>query len=94
MAVTDWANLAIAGSAVIGGGALILRTLSGPVTSVGHRERFGEIIVYDGLLSFGLRRFRKPGRLQLAIYVTLRKSTSDPDEEAQPSTSGTVRRPS
>jgi hypothetical protein len=80
MAVTDWTNLAIAGSAAILGAALILRTLSGPVTTVGHRQRFGEIAVYDAHLSLGLRRFPKPGRVQLAIYVTLRKSPLEPDE--------------
>ena len=85
MAVSDWTNLAIAGSA-IGAAVLILRTLAGPVTSAGHWRRFGEISVYDALFSFGWKRFAKPGRLQLAIYVTLRKSPSEPDGETHVTT--------
>jgi hypothetical protein len=73
MALSDWTTLAIAGGATVVAAAAILRTLSRPLTFAHHWQRQGDFAVFDALLGFGLKRLAKPGSLQLAVYVTLRK---------------------
>ncbi len=64
MALSDWTTLAA---------AAIRRTLSRPLTFAHHWQRQGDFAVFDALLGVGLKRVAKPGSLQLAVYVTLRK---------------------
>jgi hypothetical protein len=73
MALSDWTTLAIAGGVAVVAAAAILRTMSRPLTFAHHWQRQGDFAVFDALLGVGLKRLAKPGRLQLAIYVTLRK---------------------
>src|ERR1700735_348288 len=73
MALSDWTTLAIAGGVAVTAAAAILRTMSRPLTFAHHWQRQGDFAVFDALLGVGLKRPAKPGRLQLAIYVTLRK---------------------
>jgi hypothetical protein len=73
MAMSDWTTLAIAGGAAVAAAAVILRTMSRPLTFAHHWQRQGDFAVFDALLGVGLKRPAKPGRLQLAVYVTLRK---------------------
>ena len=73
MALSDWTTLAIAGGVAIAAAAVILRTMSRPLTFAHHWQRRGDFTVFDALLGVGLKRLAKPGRLQLAVYVTLRK---------------------
>ena len=73
MALSDWTTLAIAGGVAVVAAAAILRTLSRPLTFAHHWQRQGDFAVFDALVGFGLKRRAKPGRLQLAVYVTLRK---------------------
>lgn len=101
MDLSDWTPLAIAGSAAIGGAALILRTRPRALTFARHWQRVGEFAVFDALFSVGLKPFAKPGRLQLAIYVTMRKLPSeagerqgcDADEGERPAAIGSSSRP-
>jgi hypothetical protein len=73
MALSDWTTLAIGGGVAIVAAAAILRTMSRPLTFAHHWQREGDFTVFDALLGVGLKRRAKPGRLQLAVYVTLRK---------------------
>src|ERR1700740_1623145 len=73
MALSDWTTLAIAGGVAVTAAAAILRTMSRPLTFAHHWQRQGDFAVFDALLGVGLKRPAKPGRLQLAVYVTLRK---------------------
>ena len=43
------------------------------MTFAHHWQRHGDFAVFDALVGVGLKRLAKPGRLQLAVYVTLRK---------------------
>jgi hypothetical protein len=73
MALSDWTTLAIGGGVAVAAAAAILRTMSRPLTFAHHWQRQGDFTVFDALLGIGLKRRTKPGRLQLAVYVTLRK---------------------
>src|ERR1700734_1813404 len=73
MALSDWTPLAIAGGVAVAAAAAIRRTMSRPLTFAHHWQRQGDFAVFDALLGVGLKRPAKPGRLQLAVYVTLRK---------------------
>src|ERR1700722_12681234 len=73
MALSDWTTLAIGGGVAVVAGAAILRKMSRPLTFAHHWQRQGDFTVFDALLGVGLKRRTKPGRLQLAVYVTLRK---------------------
>ena len=73
MALSDWTTLAIGGGVAVVAAAAILRTMSRPLTFAHHWQRRGDFAVFDALLDVGLKRRTKPGRLQLAVYVTLRK---------------------
>jgi hypothetical protein len=73
MALSDWTTLAIGGGVAVVAAAAILRTMSRPLTFAHHWQRQGDLTVFDALLGVGLKRRTKPGRLQLAVYVTLRK---------------------
>src|ERR1700675_4940592 len=73
MALSDWTTLAIAGGVAVAAAAAIMRTMSRPLTFAHHWQRQGDFAVFDALLGVGLKRPAKPGRLQLAVYVTLRK---------------------
>ena len=77
MALSDWTILAIGGGVAIVATAAILRTMSRPLTFAHHWQRRGDFAVFDALLGVGLKRRTKPGRLQLAVYVTLRKVPLD-----------------
>ena len=77
MALSDWTTLAIGGGVAIVAAAAILRTMSRPLTFAHHWQREGDFTVFDALLGVGLKRRAKPGRLQLAVYVTLRKVPSE-----------------
>ena len=85
MALSDWTILAIGGGVAVVATAAILRTLSRPLTFAHHWQRRGDFTVFDALFGVGLKRVAKPGRLQLAVYVTLRKvplETGEGDAEA------------
>jgi hypothetical protein len=73
MAMSVWTPLTIAGGVAVVAAAAILRTLSRPLTFAHHWQRQGDFAVFDALVGVGLKRLAKPGRLQLAVYVTLRK---------------------
>jgi hypothetical protein len=73
MALSDWTTLAIGGGVAVVAAAAILRTMSRPLTFAHHWQRRGDFAVFDALLGVGLKRRTKPGRLQLAVYVTLRR---------------------
>jgi hypothetical protein len=73
MALSDWTTLAIAGSVAVVAAAAVLRRLSRPLTFAHHWQRYGNFAVFDALVGVGLKRLAKPGRLQLAVYITLRK---------------------
>jgi hypothetical protein len=73
MALSDWTTLAIGGGVAVVAAAAILRTMSRPLTFAHHWQRQGDFAVFDALIGVGLKRLAKPGRLQLAVYVTLRK---------------------
>jgi hypothetical protein len=88
MALSDWTTMAIAGGVAVTAAAAILRTMSRPLTFAHHWQRQGDFAVFDALLGVGLKRPAKPGRVQLAVYVTLRKvplesSEGDADEAAR-----------
>jgi hypothetical protein len=73
MALSDWTILAIAGGVAVVAAATMLRTLSRPLTFAHHWHRLDDFAVFDALFGVGLKRVAKPGRLQFAVYVTLRK---------------------
>jgi hypothetical protein len=73
MTLSDWTTLAIAGGVAVGAAAAVARTLSRPLTFAHHWQRQGDFAIFDALVGVGLKRAAKPGRLQLAVYVTLRK---------------------
>ena len=73
MGLSDGTTLAIAGGVAVVVGAAALRMLALPFTFAHNWQRRGDFAVFDALFGVGLRRLAKPGRLQLAIYVTLRK---------------------
>ena len=88
MALSDWTTLAIGGGVAVVATAAFLRTMSRPLTFAHHWQRQGDFAVFDALLGVGLKRPAKPGRLQLAVYVTLRKvplesSEGNADEAAR-----------
>jgi hypothetical protein len=94
MAMSDWTTLAIAGGAAVAAAAVILRTMSRPLTFAHHWQRRGDFAVFDALLGVGLKRLAKPGRLQLAVYVTLRKvplESSEGEPEAADRAAGADR---
>jgi len=82
MALSDWTILAIGGGVAVVATAAILRTLSRPLTFAHHWQRRGDFTVFDALFGVGLKRVAKPGRLQLAVYVTLRKVPLDSEGAA------------
>ena len=82
MALSDWTILAIGGGVAVVATAAILRTLSRPLTFAHHWQRQGDFAVFDALLGVGLKRRTKPGRLQLAVYVTLRRVPPESGEGA------------
>ena len=94
MALSDWTTLAIGGGGAVVAAAAILRTLSRPLTFAHHWQRQGDFAVFDALLGVGLKRPAKPGRLQLAVYVTLRKvplESSEGEPEADNRATGADR---
>jgi hypothetical protein len=94
MALSDWTTLAIAGGVAVTAAAAILRTMSRPLTFAHHWQRQGDFAVFDALLGVGLKRPAKPGRLQLAVYVTLRKvplESSEGEPEAADRAAGADR---
>ncbi len=94
MALSDWTTLAIAGGVAVAAAAAILRTMSRPLTFAHHWQRQGDFAVFDALLGVGLKRRAKPGRLQLAVYVTLRKvplESSEGEPEAADRAAGADR---
>ena len=82
MALSDWTTLAIAGGVAVVSAAAVLRTLSRRLTYAHHWQRHGNFAVFDALVGVGLKRRTKPGRLQLAVYVTLRKVPLESGEGA------------
>ena len=103
MALSDWTTLAIGGGVAVVAAAAILRTMSRPLTFAHHWQRQGDFAVFDALLGVGLKRLAKPGRLQLAVYVTLRKvpqesgeadaETADRAARARPARAAAVDKP-
>src|SRR3984957_6036200 len=82
MALTDWTTLAIAGGVAVVAAAAILRTMSRPLTFAHRWQRQGDFAVFDALLGVGVKSLARPGRLQLAVYVTLRKVPLESGEGA------------
>jgi hypothetical protein len=73
MALWEWTILAIGGGVAVVVAAVILRTMSRPLTFAHHWQRKGDFAVFDARLGVGFKRPAKRGRLQLAVYFTMRK---------------------
>ena len=62
--------------------AAAARKLSPTLTISRHFQRVGEVDVSDLLVAFGPGRSKKRGRLEIALYLTVRRSPVEPKDGA------------
>ncbi len=82
MQLSNWTTMTVLFGAATGLAAAARRKLSLPLTISRHFQRVGEIDVSDLLVAVGLGRSRKRGKLEIALYLTVRRSPAEPDDGA------------